>query len=583
MSSALLDRLAEPPIMMKALIIALITIAWAPASGLAGDAMAMINMAIVHPKMDCKALVSLNITDVGGTGSAIVSAYHTTKTGIRYCAVDGTLATDISFTALLPVDSWTQRYMQTGCGGFCGMVDIHMSVADGSPEVSKGEFALSSNDMAGGMGDATWGLIRNRRVDFAYLANHLNALAAKKIIQAYYGQQPAFSYFNGCSDGGREAVMEAIRYPDDFNGIIAGAPAMMWLIQNTFHHAWQTLSNLDDRGHSILHWSKKALIHSAVMEACDHLDGLVDGLLQDPRLCDFDPVSIQCSDDSVDWVKCLTAAEVGVVRKMYAGSVDKATGLHLTQGEGMYGSESGWNLPFFSQQDTIGSSSYGARVDMVINTLRYFAFEHGVPDNFTLKDFEFSMATMNKLRPRHPLFDATSPNISAFKAAGGKLILWHGFSDPDMAPRVTIAYHEAIQRFFGENAAEQFERLYLLPGVYHCGSGYGMAGVDFVSPLLQWVELGKAPNGIMTKATPGYGPLTQFVHRSRPVFPYPSLPEYTGQGDPNDGANYVQGPPLYHKLSPRWAGEDFFVPFVPSDGSEQSHGLAPVNEVMAIA
>lgn len=535
-----------------------------------GEIEPLTNLAVVNPVVDCGSLVSLDLTDVAGAGSAITSASYVNQTGITYCSVTGTLVSNVSFSTLLPATTWTQRYLQAGCGGYCGYIDLSVYVSDGSPELANGEFVLSTNDMAGSQSDTTFGLDRSRRVDFAYLANHLNAVTSKKIAKAYYGQVPVYSYFNGCSDGGREALMEAIRYPDDFNGIIAGAPVMLWLIHNTIYHVWDALANIDANGKNILLSSKKELLHAAVMKECDELDGLVDGLLQEPRLCRFDPVSIQCAADTADTSTCLTAAEVQATRKMYAGSIDPATGLHLTLGASLYGAELGWMLP------NAANDTDNHFADMALETLKYFAYEGGLPDNYTLQDVEFTIATLEKLKARHALFDATNPDLSAFKAAGGKLIMWHGLSDPGMATRVTIAFHELIHQFFGYNEAESFERLYLLPGVYHCGSGYGMSGVNFVTPLLEWVELGNAPNGVMTKTKqdphpPAPAPSTrlleeQLVNRTRPVYPYPYLPEYTGYGDANDGANFVQGMPLYTKRSPHWAGEDYFTPYTPVEG-----------------
>lgn len=201
-----------------------------------------VSLAVVGPIVSCSSLTSLDITSIGGNDSYIESATEEVSSGISYCSVEGILNTNVTFQTLLPLSTWTQRYMQIGCGGLCGTLSLDVGVADGSEQVSNGNFALANTDMAGGS-SGEFGLVRDRRVNFAYRAVHWTAETSKLLISTFYGQDPAFSYFNGCSDGGREAKMEAIRYPDDFDGIIAGAPAMLFQFQNTIHHAWLSLSN----------------------------------------------------------------------------------------------------------------------------------------------------------------------------------------------------------------------------------------------------------------------------------------------------------------------------------------------------
>ncbi|KAG7382329.1 Tannase and feruloyl esterase [Phytophthora boehmeriae] len=206
---------------------------------------------------------------------------------------------------------------------------------------------------------------------------------------------------------------------------------------------------------------------------------------------------------------------------------------------------------------------------IALAALRYLIFEPNPPETYSLNDLEFAEATVDLLRARHPLLDATSPDLSAFKAAGGKLIMWHGWSDEHISPRTTIAYHEALQQQMGgSDQVAEFERLYLLPGVQHCGRGDGMAAIDLVTPLLQWVEQDSAPHQVLTSSEqeqPPWMPAAP-VHRTRPVFPYPSLAKYSGQGDANDAANFVEGAPLYTAPTAAWAGQDFFDPYMPRTG-----------------
>lgn len=514
-------------------------------------------MEVVVPMRPCEDLLSVDLRDVTSNANSVVkTAVEEVVNGITYCSIQGTLGSSANFQVLLPVATWTQRYMQTGCGGLCGKLSIQVGAAAGSAEVANGNFALASSDMSGGM-DGSFGLDRERRIDFAYRAMHLTAVAAKKLITVYYGQQTRYSYFSGCSDGGREAMMEAIRYPTDFDGIIAGAPAMLFLFQNTLHHGWQAVANTDRDGSAVLLSSRLPILHEAVLAQCDALDGSADGLLSDPRLCDFDPSTIQCAADVVDTSNCLTSHEVETVAKLYRGPVDSTTGAHLTVGEAQFGSELAWKGVF------VPESPKGRRMSPFVSmsVLKCLAFEQNPPADYTLQDLEFSSSTIDLLRPRHPLFDAISPDLSAFKNAGGKLMLWHGWSDEHIPPVGTIAYHEALQNHMGADAVSEFERFYLLPGVYHCGGGEGPSSVDFVTPMLNWVEAGIAPNAITASSDE-----RSAVKRSRPLFPHPHVAKYSGTGDTNAASSYVQSEPLYTKLTAPWAGEDFFQPYNPIEG-----------------
>ena len=558
-------------------------------SSVAGSASAVSSLAVVTPVIDCADLLTADLTDIGGSGSNITAAVQVVVSNITYCQVAGTLPPQIGFQVMLPVATWTQRYMQIGCGGLCGQISISIGASEGSEEVSNGNFALAATDMSGGS-DGKFGLEEDRVVAFAYRAVHLTALVAKKLILQYYGQKEKYSYFNGCSDGGREAVMEALRYPDDFNGIIAGAPAMLFQIQNSLHHGWLAASNTDASGKSILISSRLSILHDAVVAACDALDGLEDGLLSEPRLCNFDPKTIECASDATDTSACLTTAEVETATKFYKGPTDATSGEQLTVGEQQYGSELAWSgvcVP--TSVDSKGMSE-----SIALAALQYLVFDDGPHENFTIADLAFEDATLEKLKTRHPLFDAVSPDLSPFKAAGGKLILWHGWADPHISPRTTIRLHEGLIDQMGASEVEDFERLYLLPGVYHCGDGEGMSAIDLVTPMLAWVESGTAPNAITTKdaqvaagdfgqwtgsgsATGGSPPARALrsqastsasgsvgsTSRSRPVYPYPALPKYTGVGDSSDATNYVVGEALYTNLTADWLGDDFFDPYTP--------------------
>ena len=535
---------------------------------------------IVKPVMDCADLRGTDLTAIGGAGSRITATSETSSNGIAFCSVEGTLAPSIGFRVDLPTESWSQRYMQVGCGGLCGRVSLKIGAADGCQTFADGGFALATTDMGHQGSDTDWGPDPQKRADFAYRSLHLTSQTAKTLIARFYGQAEQFSYFNGCSDGGREALIMAQRFPDEFDGIIAGASAMSFQVQNSLYHGWQARANTGPDGKPVLLAAKLPVLHRAVVAACDGLDGQKDGLLAAPGMCQFDPQSVACEAGATDTTNCLTADEVAAVRKLYDGPRDPATGERLTIGGPQYGSELAWEGVFVptSADQPIFSST------VAMQAMQHLIFETDPSAGFTLADMQFTRATFDTLKARHPLYDATNPDLSAFADSGGKLILWHGWSDPHISPINTIAYHEAVQRQMGTEKTETFARLYVLPGVNHCSGGEGPSLIDLVTPMMAWVERGEAPDAIITRQdTSGVGnsfgqpdtpsgtattteAATDAVSvpaRSRPVYPYPLVAEYDGKGDPEEATSYRRGGPLATVTIPAWAGTDFFTPYEP--------------------
>ena len=526
----------------------------------------------------CAELTGTDLTGIGGAGSKIVSATEVDRNGGRVCEVEGLLAPTIGFKVALPVDGWTQRYLQIGCGGLCGSINLEVGAADGCIPLGANGFVLAATDM-GHQGPAPdFGRDHQKRIDFAYRGVHLTALAAKELIKTYYGQSEKYAYFNGCSDGGREALMEAQRYPQDFNGIIAGAPAMMFQFQNSLHHGWLAASNTGDDGKPIITAPRLPLLHKAVIEACDGLDGQIDGLISDPRLCHFDPKRIECAAGSSDTTSCLTPKETEVIAKFYEGPRDPQTGEHLTVGEVQYGSELAWAGVFVPESTDKPIFS----TIIAMGALQNLIFAEDPSADFSLKDLRFERATVELLKARHPLFDATNPDLSAYRQNGGKLILWHGWSDEHISPLTTIAYHEALVKTMGAKTAAQFERLYLLPGVYHCGKGEGPSAVDFLTSMMNWVEGGRAPESIVTRTPtdngndfgqPTSGPKATQAKadkpaataiKQRPVYPYPAVARLRDVARPELATSYVRGKPLHNRPTPAWIGQAFFEPYSPS-------------------
>lgn len=535
---------------------------------------------VVKPAVTCASLTGTDMGAIGGEGSEITGAEETTSDGIPVCSVTGRLAPQVNFQVILPMESWTQRYLQLGCGGLCGNITLRSGASTGCKVLNDGGFVMAATDMGHGGNDGRWGLDATQRADFAYRAQHLTVEAAKALIAAYYGQPQQYSYFNGCSDGGREGLMAAMRFPEDFDGVIAGAPAMLFQVQNTLYHGWMAASNYNERGEVILTSKKLPALHAAVVAACDETDGVKDGLIAQPALCEFDPHRISCPADAPETDRCLTGAQVEVVRKFYAGPQDAATGAYLTAGQPLYGSELNWQGVYVA--DNADSELFSQMI--VDPVLKYLAFDPARPE-MTLADLDFTEAVLDDLRPRHPLFDATSPDLSGFNAAGGKLIMWHGLADPHISPANTLALHTGIEAILGAEAMAGFERLYLLPGVDHCGGGEGPSHLDLLSPMMAWVEDGAAPGAIMTATAGeassfgqpdgvggGGGPpapldlgVVPLPEMTRPVYPYPHLAGWSGEGDVHDAATWSEGPAAEIVGLRDWPGADLFTPYAFAD------------------
>lgn len=542
---------------------------------------------VMLPVMDCSTLKGSDLSRIGGAGSKVLSAEEKTLNDVRFCAVTSRLAPAITLQTLLPTESWSGRYLQIGCGGLCGDISLNVGAAAGCATLDTGGFVVAATDMGHTRDEADFGNDPQKRQDFAFRAQHLTAVASKALIQRYYGQPAQKSYFNGCSDGGREALVEAQRYPDDFNGIIAGAAAMNFQAQNALYHAWLAVSNTGPDGNAIITADRLPLIHRAVLAQCDALDGDRDGVISTPHRCRFNPQALQCKNDpDRPQEQCLSRQEVTAVERFYQGPVDPVTGEKLTIGGPLPGSELAWAGVFVPRAH--GDPIFSAQA--ALSALRYMSFERNPPPGFSLHDLSFTAATFDKLRPLHSLYDATSPDLSAFERAGGKLIVWHGLADPHISPLNSIAYHQAVGRMLGEAQRERFERLYLLPGVYHCSGGEGPSLVDFLTPMMDWVEHGRPPGEV-----PVWRPAPQEHNRfgqpqggpsggreemalrlqsvppdapSRPVYPYPQIAVYNGQGDKAQAGNYH--PETLHDLPPGypWRGEDFYQPPPGTGGPE---------------
>ncbi|RZA27164.1 MAG: tannase/feruloyl esterase family alpha/beta hydrolase, partial [Proteobacteria bacterium] len=415
--------------------------------------------------------------------------------------------------------TWNGRYFQNGCGGFCGMIRMEQCA-----DAQALGFAVASNNM-GHVGhfwrDALWGGVKELREDYGGRSTHVTAVAAKAIITAYYGVSPAFSYFRGCSTGGREGLYEAQHHPEDFDGIIAGDPAFPGRL-GALANNWDANHLLDENHQPVFTQAKLELLNQAVLKECDALDTLADGIIEDPRRCRFDPRTIECPPGT-DKGDCLTAQQVHSAIALYQGPRN-SKGEKLTPGASPYGSELAWN----------GES----RRSVADGYLKYLAFPEPRPD-FSYRDFNWNTDPA-LIRDQTALYDpvapGTAPDLSAFHAAGGRLIAYHGWADPGVTPEGMLDYYGHVAAAEGGYAATQdWFRLFMLPGMHHCRGGDAPNTFDFLGKIMAWVEKGEAPNGVIA---------TQFledgktVQRTRPLYAYPTVARYTGQGDVNDAANW---------------------------------------------
>ncbi|MBB5803173.1 feruloyl esterase [Saccharothrix ecbatanensis] len=488
----------------------------------------------VRPVVECANLV--RDFAIPGTRAHVTRA-EPVHAGVEaaHCAVLGYVEPQVRFHLKLPITTYTGRYLQHGCGGYCGAL-VPPSFPDCGAEVG-GLAVATTDDGHVGHGpvpstDGTWAADdQPARDDLAFRAPHVVSMAAKRIIEDFYGEPPSFSYFSGCSTGGREGLLLAQRYPHDFDGIIAGAPAN-YLSPLLVYQAWLARANTGADGRPVLTADRLPALHDAVMRHCDHIDGLVDGQIDDPRRCDHDPAALVCPPGA-DRPTCLTPAQVDAVRRLYAGPTD-AHGRRLYPAGQERGSElawAGWVIPV----PEFGDASLAAL--LADNYLKYMGYPIGTPHS-SLADVEFTTREFARLGVEGARGNAMSLDLGEFRRAGGKLILWHGWSDQGIPPRGLLDYYERLARH-DDRDIRRWARVFMVPGLQHCFGGTGLTEFDPIRALLAWVEHGTAPDRIIAAGRDAEGE----VVRTRPVFPYPLTARYDGTGSIDDAANFRPAPP----------------------------------------
>ena len=447
---------------------------------------------------------------------------------------------DIKIEIWMPVGGWNGRFRAQGNGGFAGEIDYQsMGVAAGRGYATAG----TDTGHSGSGIDARWALGHPEKViDFGYRGVHEMTQVAKAVINAFYGQGPVHSYFAGCSNGGRQALMEAQRFPEDYDGILAGAPANFWthLLTSALWDAQATTR--DER--SYIPSPKLPAIARSVNAACDAQDGVADGIIGDPRQCRFDPATMLCKE--ADSPTCLTAPQVTALQKLYEGARD-ADARRIFPGflPGAEEGEGGWGT-------WITGSAPGKAL---LVTFANGFFSNMVYDK---ADWDYKSANVDRAlkategRAARTL-DATDPNLKPFKDRGGKLILYHGWNDPAISALNTIDYYQAVVSTMPPGQVEPFLRLYMAPGVQHCEGGpgpdsFGQGGArpaadpqhSLQLALERWVDGGTAPSTVIAAryAQRPSADAKAEVNMTRPLCPYPQAAAYKGAGDPNDAASF---------------------------------------------
>ncbi|MEJ0034656.1 MAG: tannase/feruloyl esterase family alpha/beta hydrolase [Gammaproteobacteria bacterium] len=487
------------------------------ALGIAATAFCAIGHAQTKPVTTC---------DAAGIGAAKLTADKTPKIleaapamagkdadAVSYCLVKVLVPEAINIWVGLPMEGkWNGKLQSIGGGGYAGTVVPPAAAVQGG-------YVGITTDTGHTGSDGTFGMkspgVANKDlwVDFAYRSEHLMSVVGKQLAQAFYGKAPRLSYWNGCSTGGRQGLMMAQRFPEDYNGILAGAPAIHW---DRFQAAqiWPQVAMLQENGGAV-DAKKITLASNAAIEACDGLDGVKDGVLEEPRACKFDAKTLVCaagaSGDS-----CLTAGEAAAINKIWEGPKGHWYGL--------------------TRSTPVQQMLAGAQPFMIsINQPRYWVYLDPTWDWKTLTYQSYGKFFDDSVRVVGPVMGTDDPDLDAFRKHGGKLILWHGWSDPGIMPEGTVDYYEKVAKRDGGDfkKTREFARLFMAPGVGHCAGGAGPQPQGMFDSLVSWVEKGKAPETILASK-----PLPDGKTRTRPLCQYPAVASYKGEGSTDDAGNF---------------------------------------------
>jgi hypothetical protein len=470
------------------------------------------------PHSDCARLTLLKLPDVKVTEAVPVAAATTGAVRAAHCRVAGVIGTEIRFSLLLP-DSWNRKFFMGGGGGFVGSVQ---NSAETTVNFGYATAGTDTGHQASGTA-AGWALNNlERQVNFGYLAVHRTAEVAKAIIRGYFDSESSKNYFAGCSRGGGQAVMEAIRFPDDFDGIVAGAPALDWPGIGAQFVKDAQAAFPDPRNLTTPMFQQETLkgIEQQILDKCDALDGVRDGVIDDPRRC---PIN-------VDEISSVTDVQRAALKKIYGPTRSRDGEIYPGQPVGGEGEVAGWPLWITGVNQGLLTAQNAPSLRFAFGTELFKYIIYGDPA-WDYSHYDFS--TWKKDTALAASFlNATNPDLEAFKSKGHKLILWHGWADAALTPLGSIRYYDQVQAR-DPNRGDYF-RMFLMPGVLHCGGGPGPDTADWTTAITDWVENGNAPGRVVARKV-----VNGTAVRTRPLCAYPQHAEYSGAGSTDDEKNFT--------------------------------------------
>jgi hypothetical protein len=481
---------------------------------------------------ECNALISETNHEFSVLSAQLVESHEDAPT---HCRLTGVIPPEILFEVNLPL-AWNGRFYMHGNGGFAGRPPA--SRADIRHQALQNGFATAYTNTGHDAGREPLATFAHNNlqkvIDYVFRAVHLTAVSSKQLISDFYERKPDYSYWDGCSKGGRQGLVNAQRFPHDFDGIVAGAPAFDFT-GTMLMYAWHS-QVMDGASFSP---DQVNLIADQVYARCDAIDGLTDRLITDPRRCDFDPRKhLPACDDQANTEICFNPDEITRLGKLYDGpqrngqslypGVPKgaeAQGLVIPYGLTEQVSVTGW-IPWI-----INPGGPTLQQTMVQSYVKYLAFEYDDPD-YDWRDFPVEAEAEGRDHTAAALLDAKQTDLTRFENSGGKMITYFGWADTAIHPMPIIDYYEGIEETMGQSPHE-FYRLFMVPGMFHCSGGLGADQMDVMTPIIEWVEAGKAPDVLI-----GSQLEKGVVNFTRPQCPYPQVAVYKGSGDVNSANSF---------------------------------------------
>ena len=447
---------------------------------------------------------------------------------VPHCKVVGVIDSTINFELLMP-DDWNGKFLMGGGGGFVGSVQNQAQdgLSAGMTPLERGYATAGTDTGHTGSGiDASWALNdADAKEHFAHSAVHRTAEVSQAIVANYYGNSIDYSYFLGCSRGGGQAMISAQRYPEDFDGIIAGAPALDWpgIASGFIRNQQFVFPDPDDLASSVITSENRRLLADALRNSCDLIDGVADGVMTDPRTCSFDPVDLPRCEAGPE-AECVTDTQLAAIQAIYTGPTVNGVQLHPGFPFGGEMDPGGWDA-WITQASPPALPPGTPNLHYAFGTEFAKYFVHSDP-GWSYADYTFSN-WREQTESLAALLNATDPDLSAFRDTGGKLILWHGWSDSALTALRSIDYFDSVEQ--QDPGAAEYLRMYLMPGVGHCSGGPGPDRVDWITAIEAWVEDGNAPKQVIASKIDEQ----DNVSMERPLCPYPQAATYDGDGDPN--------------------------------------------------